>query len=88
MYATIQCRAQATASTDELARAGHALGTRLSAAPGFVACLLLTMPGSYATVCIFEDEASLAADDLVAVWASADGESGWITGEVLAQRGL
>lgn len=95
MYATIHHRARGTASADELAREGRALGTRLGAAPGFVACLLLATPDGCAAIQIFEDAASLAAADaLVVGWApDADaaswaGPHGWLTGEVVAQKGL
>ena len=95
MYATIR-RHEASASTDELARAGHALATRLGAASGFVACLLLqTSDGGHASVCIFEDRASLEdADRLVAGWLAAyvavpgPDPPQLTAGEVIAQKGL
>jgi hypothetical protein len=96
MYATIQRCERGGASTDDLAREGHALATCLSKVPGFVACLLLEMPdGECASVSIFEDAASLAAANrLVAGWAAAEQPASPataarpITGEVIAQRGL
>ena len=95
MYATIR-RHEGGASTDELARAAHALATRLGAVPGFVACLLLeTHVGGHASVCIFEDQASLAtADELVSAWSAVGHPAHraeppqYITGEVIAQKGL
>jgi hypothetical protein len=95
MYATIRCHERDTASTDELARAGHVLATRLGAAPGFVACLLLETSGGYAAIGIFEDPESLAAADaLVAAWSPAGSPAPatdrvrQIRGEVIAQKGL
>ena len=89
MYATIRHCERGTQSADDLAREGRALGALLGSASGFVACLLLATPDGCAAIGIFEDAASLAAaDGLVAGWAPADGAAGWITGEVLAQRGL
>jgi hypothetical protein len=96
MYATIRHRERGTASTDELARAGHALAARLGTAPGFVAYLLLETPdGGHAAVCIFEDRASLEdADGLVAgslaahLAAPGPGPSQLAAGEVIAQKGL
>jgi hypothetical protein len=95
MYATVHHRARGTASADELAQEGRALGVRLGAAPGFVACLLLATPDGCAVIGIFEDAASLAAADaLVVGWAPDDddapwaGPHRWLTGEVVAQRGL
>jgi hypothetical protein len=95
MYATIRHRERGTASADELAREGWALGALLGAAPGFVACLLLATPDGCAAIGIFEDAASLAAaDTLVAGWSPAGCAAPWagvlgqITGEVVAQKGL
>ena len=72
------------------------LATRLAAAPGFVAWLLVATPGGgHAAVCICEDPASLAAaDGLVAGWApgelAGNGADPWrhLSGEVVAQKGL
>ena len=95
MFATVHHRARGTASGDELAQEGRALGARLGAAPGFVACLLLATPDGCAAIGIFEDAASLAAADaLVVGWAPEDtaapwaGPHGWLAGEVVAQKGL
>ena len=95
MYATIR-RHAGGASTDELMRAGRTLATHLGAAPGFVACLLLeTHDGGHASVCIFEDRASLEdADRLVGDWLAAHvaapgPDAPQLTaGEVIAQKGL
>ena len=95
MYATIR-RHAGGASTDELAPAAHALATRLGAAPGFVACLLLETPdGGHASVCIFEDQASLEdADRLVGGCLTSHFDAPGhdppqlIAGEVIAQKGL
>ena len=97
MYATIRCRTRGDRTDDDLAREGRALGALLGTAPGFVACLLLATPDGCAAIGIFEDAASLAAaDPLVAGWdwdppgeaKPWDGPLGWLTGEVVAQRGL
>ena len=95
MYATIR-RHAGGASTDELARAGRTLAAQLGAAPSFVAHLLLQAPdGGHASVCIFEDRASLEdADRLVAGWLVAHiavpgpDPPQLTAGEVIAQRGL
>ena len=96
MYATIQHCERGAASTDDLAQAGHALAAHLSKTPGFVAYLLVEMPGGgHAAVCIFEDRAELAAADELVAWPAPAGSAGQgacpavrITGEVIAQRGL
>jgi hypothetical protein len=96
MYATIWHRERGTASTDDLARAGHALGLRLGAVPGFITCLVLAMSeGGYAAIGVFEDPPSLAAADaLLAAWspgaspAPGTAPARLITGEVVAQAGL
>ena len=92
MYATIRHHPGAPPPDDALARAWRAL----AAAPGFVACLLLeTQDGGHASVCIFEDRASLEdADRLVAGWLVAHiavpgpDPPQLTAGEVIAQRGL
>jgi hypothetical protein len=96
MYATIWHRERGMASTNDLALAGHALGLRLGAAPGFITCLLVeTTDGGYAAIGVFDDPASLAAaDELIAAWSPAEFPAPWatparrLTGEIVAQKGL
>lgn len=95
MYATIRHRARGDASADDLAQEGRALGALFGAAPGFIACLLLATADGCAAIGIFEDASSLAAADaLAADWAPVGddapwaGSHGWLTGEVVAQKGL
>jgi hypothetical protein len=96
MYATIRHCERGAASTDDFARAGYALATHLSKAPGFVAYVLVETPGGgHAAVCIFEDRADLAAAEaLVEGWYPADppaprtSTAQRIVGEVVVQKGL
>lgn len=96
MHATIRRYAGVTASAEEVARLGRALGRLLGRAPGFVACVVLDLgSGEVAAVTIFDDAASQAdADGLIARWDAA-GLARWpvdpprlATGEVVAQAGL
>jgi hypothetical protein len=96
MYATIRHCERGAASTDDFARAGYALATHLSKAPGFVAYVLVETPGGgHAAVCIFEDRDGLAAAEALVEGCSTVGPPApradaarRIMGEVVVQKGL
>jgi hypothetical protein len=96
MYTAIQHHDGGGQAPDDLARTSRTLANRLSTADGFIAYLLVEMAdGNYASICIFEDETSLAkAETLVAGPILAGQGVPWtclaqpIVGEVLAQKGL
>ena len=94
MYAMIQRHASSAVVLDGRAHAGHALGARLGALPGFVAFVLLEEPdGGWISVSLCEARETLTdAQRLLADWLEADPEppaapAGAIC-EVIMQRGL
>lgn len=91
MYTAIWGHTGGALPHDELARAGRGLANQLAASGGFVVYLLLELPdSSYASVGIFEDQASLAAAQGVVAGSLpiSPSEPGQIVGEVLVQKGL
>lgn len=95
MYTAIRQHDGGGQTPDDLARASRTLANRLSASAGFIAYLLMETPGGYASIAIFEDQASLAAAEAaLAGCASAGPATPWaslaqpLAGEVLAQKGL
>ena len=91
MYTAIWGHTGVALPHDELARAGRRLANQLAASGGFVVYLLLELPDSnYASVGIFEDQASLAAAHGIVAGSLpiAPFEPGQLVGEVLVQKGL
>ena len=96
MHATVWCDTTMDGASEQDARVGRALATRLSKLPGFVAYVALAVEtGGIAAMCIFEDTTSMAAaNDLIAADQGAEGS--WQgtrlaplhTGEVIVQKGL
>jgi hypothetical protein len=96
MHATIWCDVSIEATQLHDTHAGRALGSKLTALPGFVAYVALaTETGGISAICICEDEQSLAeANDVIAAWNGAEstgqapGPAPIRTGEVIVQKGL
>ncbi len=91
MYTAIWGHTGGVLPNDELARAGRGLANQLAASGGFVVYLLLELSdGNYASVVIFEDQASLAAAQGIVAGSLPISPSGpgQIAGAVLVQKGL
>jgi hypothetical protein len=99
MYATIvRCDLCTLESPQARGKAGRTLATVLAALPGFVACVALdadTETGSVAVLCLFEEQASMAAAGrVIAAWQHCQGGSAGSgiepigAGAVIAQKGL